>query len=70
MLSAIAATLAIVAIGYALKQQEFLPDTVWQSLSPLWIVAIERSAGATAHARTVYKGAHRPTTRSRTARAA
>ena len=40
MLSAIAATLAIVAIGYALKQQEFLPDTVWQSLSPLcyWVL--------------------------------
>ena len=40
MLSAIAATLAIVAIGYFLKQKDFLPDTVWQSLSPLcyWVL--------------------------------
>ena len=40
MLSAIAATLAIVAIGYFLKRQEFLPDVVWQSMSPLcyWVL--------------------------------
>jgi predicted permease len=40
MLSAIAATLAIVALGYFLKQKDFLPDTVWQSLSPLcyWVL--------------------------------
>ena len=40
MLSAIAATLAIVAIGYVLKQKQFLPDTIWQSLSPLcyWVL--------------------------------
>ena len=35
MLSAIAATLAIVALGYALKQRDFLPEAMWQSLSPL-----------------------------------
>ena len=35
MLSAIAATLAIVALGYALKQCDFLPEAMWQSLSPL-----------------------------------
>ena len=40
MLSAIAATLAIVALGYILKQNRFLPDAVWQSLSPLcyWVL--------------------------------
>ena len=40
MLSAIAATLAIVAIGYFLKQQAFLPDRLWESLSPLcyWVL--------------------------------
>ena len=40
MLSAIAATLAIVAIGYFLKRQEFLPDVFWQSMSPLcyWVL--------------------------------
>lgn len=40
MLSAIAATLAIVALGYLLKQKDFLPDAVWQGLSPLcyWVL--------------------------------
>jgi len=40
MLSAIAATLAIVALGYLLKQKQFLPDAVWQGLSPLcyWVL--------------------------------
>ena len=40
MLSAIAATLAIVALGYVLKQKQFLSDTVWQGLSPLcyWVL--------------------------------
>lgn len=40
MLSAIAATLAIVALGYILKQKDFLPDAVWQGLSPLcyWVL--------------------------------
>lgn len=40
MLSAIAATLAIVALGYFLKQKQFLPDAVWQGLSPLcyWVL--------------------------------
>ena len=40
MLSAIAATLAIVAIGYFLKRQDFLPNPIWQSLSPLcyWVL--------------------------------
>jgi len=40
MLSAIAATLAIVALGYLLKRKNFLPDLVWQSLSPLcyWVL--------------------------------
>ncbi len=35
MLSAIAATLAIVALGYGLKQLKFLPEAAWQALSPL-----------------------------------
>ena len=40
MLSAIAATLAIVALGYVLKQRNFLPDSVWQAMSPLcyWVL--------------------------------
>ena len=40
MLSAIAATLAIVALGYFLKQRNFLPDSVWQAMSPLcyWVL--------------------------------
>jgi predicted permease len=40
MLSAIAATLAIVALGYFLKQRAFLPEAVWQGLSPLcyWVL--------------------------------
>ena len=40
MLSAIAATLAIVALGYGLKRQEFLPEAAWQALSPLcyWVL--------------------------------
>lgn len=40
MLSAIAATLAIVALGYLLKQREFLPAPMWQALSPLcyWVL--------------------------------
>jgi len=40
MLSAIAATLAIVALGYGLKRRDFLPETVWQALSPLcyWVL--------------------------------
>ena len=40
MLPAIAATLAIVALGYLLKQKDFLPDAVWQGLSPLcyWVL--------------------------------
>lgn len=35
MLSAIAATLAIVVLGNFLKRKQFLPDAVWQGLSPL-----------------------------------
>ena len=40
MLSAIAATLAIVALGYGLKQRNFLPEAAWQTLSPLcyWVL--------------------------------
>ena len=40
MLSAIAATLAIVALGYGLKQRDFLPEAAWQALSPLcyWVL--------------------------------
>jgi malonate transporter len=40
MLSAIAATLAIVALGYVLKQRAFLPEATWQALSPLcyWVL--------------------------------
>ena len=40
MLSAIAATLAIVALGYVLKQLDFLPVATWQALSPLcyWVL--------------------------------
>lgn len=40
MLSAIAATLAIVALGYLLKQLDFLPEAAWQALSPLcyWVL--------------------------------
>ena len=40
MLSAIAATLAIVALGYVLKQRNFLPAVTWQALSPLcyWVL--------------------------------
>lgn len=40
MLSAIAATLAIVALGYVLKQLDFLPAATWQALSPLcyWVL--------------------------------
>ncbi|MEC8517062.1 MAG: AEC family transporter [Pseudomonadota bacterium] len=40
MLSAIAATLAIVALGYFLKQRNFLLDSVWQAMSPLcyWVL--------------------------------
>ena len=40
MLSAIAATLAIVALGYVLKQLEFLPVASWQALSQLcyWVL--------------------------------
>jgi predicted permease len=35
MFAAIAATLAIVALGYGLKQLNFLPEAAWQTLSPL-----------------------------------
>jgi predicted permease len=40
MSSAIAATLAIVALGYGLKQLKFLPEAAWQALSPLcyWVL--------------------------------
>ena len=40
MLSAIAATLAIVALGYVLKQGDLLPAVTWQALSPLcyWVL--------------------------------
>lgn len=40
MLSAIAATLAIVALGYGLKRLEFLPEAAWRALSPLcyWVL--------------------------------
>ena len=40
MLSAIAATLAVVALGYWLKQRDFLPEAAWQALSPLcyWVL--------------------------------
>ena len=40
MLSAIAATLAIVALGYVLKQRDFLPEAAWQALAPLcyWVL--------------------------------
>lgn len=40
MLSAIAATLAIVALGYMLKQRNLLPAVTWQALSPLcyWVL--------------------------------
>ena len=40
MLSAIAATLAIVALGYVLKQRDFLPEVAWQTLSPIcyWVL--------------------------------
>lgn len=40
MLSAIAATLAIVALGYGLKRLDFLPEAAWRALSPLcyWVL--------------------------------
>jgi len=40
MLSAIAATLAIVALGYLLRQRDFLPDAIWGAMSPLcyWVL--------------------------------
>ncbi|MGB2158908.1 MAG: AEC family transporter [Candidatus Puniceispirillaceae bacterium] len=40
MLSAIAATLAIVALGYVLKWRNFLPEAAWQTLSPIcyWVL--------------------------------